>query len=107
MRLVRRAFFGTTSERWVDIEESEEDEECDWEKEMMGENDEEAVRWIGREIAGEATRDLEQAWDDVFGKELDLKKVREGRQEEIECMRQRVIWSEVDGALGEDLEAAS
>ena len=41
-------------------------------------------------------RDMEQAWDDVNGKALDLKTVREGRREEVGYMKQRSIWSEVD-----------
>ena len=41
-------------------------------------------------------RDLEQAWDDVHGKQSDLKEVRQGRREEIRYMKQRRILSEVD-----------
>ena len=48
------------------------------------------------EVLEEAMRDLEQAWDDVHGKPLDLKEVLNGRREEIGYMKQRSIWSEVD-----------
>ena len=99
-------------ERWADLEDSEDDEEEDehspWEKNIVGDMDEEAVQWISQivveteqalekaeEVLEETMRDLDQAWDDVHGKMLSLKKVREGRKEEIDYIHQRRIWSEV------------
>ena len=40
--------------------------------------------------------ELGWAWDDVDGKCLDLSKVREARQEEIDYMKLKGIWTEVD-----------
>ena len=36
------------------------------------------------------------SWDDVHGKCLDLSKVREAPQEEIDYMKLKGIWTEVD-----------
>ena len=49
-------------------------------------------------VGSEADDDGESgcAWDDVHGKCLDLSKVREARQEEIEYMKLKGIWAEVD-----------
>jgi hypothetical protein len=47
-------------------------------------------------VLEDTMRDMEQAWDDVHGKALDLKTVREARREEVCYMQQRSIWSEVD-----------
>lgn len=48
------------------------------------------------DLLQEATFELEEAWDDVHAKVLDVTKVREGRREEICYMKQRNIWSAVD-----------
>ena len=49
-------------------------------------------------VGSEADDDGESgwAWDDVHGKCLDLSKVREARQEEIEYMKLKGIWADVD-----------
>ena len=95
--------------RWADLEDSEEDEDFIWEKHILGEKDGKAVRQISQIVVGtaealekaqevleEAMRDLEQAWDDVHFRVLHLKKVREGRLEEITFMKQKMIWNEAD-----------
>ena len=66
----------------------------------MGEKDVETMKQISQivvetaeaferaeEALEEAMRDLEHAWDDVHGKALDLKKVREGRHAEEDLER--------------------
>ena len=96
-------------ERWADLEDSDEDDELEWKKNILGENDDEAVKWISQivveakealekaeDLLKEATFDLDEAWDDVNAKVLDATKVREGRREEICYMKQRSIWDEVD-----------
>ena len=46
-------------------------------------------------IEGEDEEMLENAFDDVTGKELDPREVAEGRTEELEFMETREIWTDV------------
>ena len=88
------AKISVVKERWADLEDSDEDDELEWEKNIFGENDDEAVKRISQivveakealkkaeDLLQEATFDLEEAWDDVNAKVLDATKVCEGRRE--------------------------
>ena len=55
-----------------------------------------AVKRKLREDNEEGKEHDELAWDDVHGKPLDAKKVREARMEEVDYMKEKGVWSEVD-----------
>ena len=95
--------------KWVDLEDSDEDEDFVWQIHILCQRHEEAVRQISQtvveteetlekaeEVLQEAMRDLEQAWDDIHGKELILKKVREWRREEINFMKRFFLFYNLD-----------
>ena len=70
-----------------------------WEDVVNTQQEQEVLKHVAEiSFGSEADVDgeLGWAWDDVHGKCLDLSKLREARQEEIDYMKLKGIWTEVD-----------